>query len=186
MTFKLQKPRTPFLVAIFAALFAFGALAVTSGPINSLPKADIVQDNGTVNAKGFSFDTTFTALRGALVGDTTNGYFVLNRSGLYRLTAQCNGAAANGETSTIEIASTVDDSNYTTCDGGTASFVALTGALTQGMTAQCYLALSSGAAALGTTHVVVRGKNSAGTLTCKSMSLLNVERVDQLQPAAYP
>lgn len=198
---------------VFGLLCSFAALAdTTSGPINSLPRVDIVQDNGSPNAKGFSLDpqigqavtsstgataattsftvmkadTTFTALRGAIIGNTTNGTFTIARSGLYRVEAQCNGAAANGETSTIEAAYTTDDANYTQINGAQASFVALTGALTQGMHAAGYLAVTSGQASAGTLHVVARGKNSAGTLTCKSMSLLTVERVDQAQPAAYP
>lgn len=202
-------------VAVVAGLFAIAVYAdTTSGPINSIPKPDIVLDNGVANPKGFSLDpqigtattsstgataattsftvmkadTTFTALRGALIGNTTQGYFTLKRSGLYRLEAQCNGSAANGETSTIEIATTQDDANYTQCSGAQASFVALTGALTQGMHASCYLTVTSGQAAGtgGDLHVVVRGKNSAGTLTCKSNELLSVRRVDQLQPAASP
>lgn len=197
------------IMLVCMMIAAAAALAdTTSGPINSLPKIDVVESNGTANrfswdpqigaavtsstgatAATTSFtvmkaDTTFTALRGALVGNTTQGYFVLNRSGLYRFEMQGNCAAANGETSTLEIATTTDDTNYTTCT--TASFVALTGALTQGMHGSCYYALSASAASAGTTHVVVRGKNSAGTTTCKSMDLLHVERVDQAQPAAYP
>jgi hypothetical protein len=211
MSYIKQKFSPRLLVLVATLMASFAALAVTSGPINSLPKVDIVQDNGSPNAKGFSWDpqiakavtsstgataattsftvmkadTTFTALRGALIGDSTNGYIDINRSGLYRLEAQCNGAGANGETNTIEIASTTDDANYTQCDGAQASFVSLTGALTESLHAACYLSVTSGQAAADL-HVVVRGKNSAGTLTCKSNSLLMVERVDQLQPPAYP
>lgn len=187
------------------------AADTTSGPVNSLPKPSISGQNGlgfkelsidaqvgqavtgstgataaTTSFTVMKADTTFTALRGKIVGNTTNGYFVLQRSGLYRLEAQCNGSAANGETSTIEIAYTTDDTNYTTVSGATASFVALTGALTQGMHAVGYLDVSTSQASAGTLHVVVRGKNSAGTLTCKSMSLLTVSRVDAAQPLAYP
>ncbi len=214
----LRPPRRPFLFALVLALFAFAALAdTTSGPINGLPKNDIMQDNGTPNAKGFSWDpqiaqavtsstgmtfattsltvgvadTTFTTLRGASISNTTRGFVAIGRSGLYRLQSDMNCAAANGETSSFEISSTLDDTNYTTCTA--ASFVALTGALTQGVHMLCYLPVTSsqaaalsGALAGGGIHVVVRGKNSAGTTTCKSTTALSVERVDQLQPPAYP
>lgn len=187
------------------------AADTTSGPINSLPKPSVSGQNGlgfkelsidaqvgiaTTSTTGataattsftvMKADTTFTALRGALVGNSTNGYFTIKRSGLYRLEAQCNGSAANGETSTIQVAYTTDDTNYTQVAGAQASFVALTGALTQGMHAVGYLDVSTSQAAAGTLHVVTMGKNSAGTLTCKSNALLTVQRVDAAQPLAYP
>lgn len=187
------------------------AADTTSGPINSLPKPNVSGANGlsfkelstdpqiascvtsstgaTAATTSFTIlkaDTTCTALRGNIVGNTTNGTITVNRSGLYRVEAQCNGSAANGETSTIEVAYTTDDTNYTQVNGAQASFVALTGALTQGMHAVGFLNVTTSQAAAGTLRFVARGKNSAGTLTCKSNTLLLVQRVDATQPMAYP
>jgi hypothetical protein len=204
---------TPLMLAL---TFSVSALAdVTSGPINSLPKANIVQDNGSVNAKGFSTDPqiancvanatgvtatttsltvladatnmTCTTRQGALISNSTDGTIALTRSGLYRVRIGCNGTGTNGNTMTNEASVSNDDgATWAQVSGANAIAVALTADLSKNMSAGGYVSVTSGQAAAGTTLIAQRAKNSANTTTCISGEILSVERVAQLIPAVYP
>ncbi len=199
-----------------AALFATTALAdVTSGPVNALPKANILQDNGSINAKGFSSDPqiancvvdstgvtaattsltvlvdaahmTCTTRAGALISNSTTGLIYLTRSGLYRVRTGCNGTGTTANVMTQEASITNDaGSTFAQISGANAIAVALTGDLSKNMNAQGYVAVTTSQAAAGLTAVVARAKNSANTTTCISGEVLSVERVNTSIPAAYP
>lgn len=205
-----------FVALACALLFSVSALAdTTSGPINSLPKANIMQDNGSTNAKGFSTDPqiaacvvdstgvtatttaltvlvdaahmTCTTLAGAIVSNSTTGQLTIARSGLYRVHMGCNGTGTNGNTMTEEASVSTDSGGtWAQISGANAIGVALTADLSKNMNAQGYVAVTTTAAAAGTVRIAARAKNSANTTTCISGEVLSVERVNTSIPAAYP
>lgn len=203
-------------LAVVSLLASTVALAdVTSGPINALPRANILQDNGATNAKGFSTDpqiascvpdstgataatTAFTvyadathfpctALRGNLVADSTTGQITINRSGLYEVSDTCNGTGTNGNTMTNEAAISQDGgTTWTNISGTNAIAVALTSDLEKNFGGRGYVQVTSSQAATGSVRIAMRGKNSANTTTCASGGGLLVAKVDTTQPAAFP
>jgi len=200
-------------LALFLALVAIPALAdTTSGPINPLPKIDIVETNGTANrfsndpqiatmipdATGVTAATTaFTvfkdgthltplAIRGALIANSTQGTVTIARSGLYRARYYCSALGTTADVSTFDLATTVDDISYSEIASSVMVVDHLTGILTVPVSGEGYFNVSTSTALAGTLHLVWRGKNSAHTTTCAGGGGLIVERVDQSQPAAYP
>jgi hypothetical protein len=201
-----------FLVMTVATL----ALAnVTSGPINTLPKIDVMETNGTANRfsndpqiASFVFDATGTTaattsytvfadathfagtqLRGAGVADSTTGYEQIARSGLYKVDVECNATGTTADLVSIDAAVSLDGgSTFTEVSGSQAVSKVLTGILQVNLKASGYVSIASAnaGAALGQTIIVMRGKDSANTLTCSGGGGLRVQRVDTLQPAQYP
>lgn len=174
-----------FVVALLTLALSDGALA----QVNTLPKPNIMQDNGTINAKGLStdpqiatgvFGTTgvvvtestltviasaaqfpLTVLRGAIVDTDASGFLSIRRTGLYRVNIAANCTGATTVTGRLVASISTDGgSSWTDIPGADMKNLFLTGALQQNMAAQGYVTVSSAASVLAAGQVIIAMRGS--------------------------
>lgn len=131
-----------------------------------------------------------SSLRGAGKPVSASGFSGINRNGLYRVSFSANCTGVTTETGIVDAAISTDGgSTFTQINGASARSKFLTGILQVNLAGSGYVSVNQTSTNLAANNVVVelRGSSSGGSaMTCANGGGIQIERVDQLQPATYP